>query len=335
MQPHSISPAKIRVSVGTASLLGLRGGKVKSLAKPTTAYLMTYIRGRCSASCLFCPQSKYSRSNPGMLSRILWPAYPWNTVIDRVTDMFNSSFKRVCIQVQRRRDSESQALKIVSDLASKGVDKISVAVNPLSTEFLEILKDAGVERVGISLDAANKEVFERVKPGFGWREMWCKIKAAADIFGPWRVTCHLIAGLGESERDLVETMARLRDIKVIPSLFALTPVKRTKLETMERPSLSSYRRVQVARFLLMKGYSLEEFMFTESGVISRITVASEDLDIIKKGYPFQTSGCPDCNRPFYNETPSGPIYNYAWKPSRLEALKSYRLVEGCLKCDSS
>ena len=23
-----------------------------------------------------------------------------------------------------------------------------------------------------------------------------------------------------------------------------------------------------------------------------------------------TSGCPGCNRPFYNERPRGPIYNY-------------------------
>jgi biotin synthase len=28
------------------------------------------------------------------------------------------------------------------------------------------------------------------------------------------------------------------------------------------------------------------------------------------GEPFQTSGCPDCNRPFYNEQPGGPLYNY-------------------------
>ncbi len=334
MQLPSISPAKIRVSIGTAILLGLKGGKVKLLSKPTTAYLMTYIKGKCSASCLFCPQSKNSTSNPDMLSRILWPAYPWNTVIDRVTALFNRLFKRVCIQVQRRGDSESQALKIVSDLALKGVNRISVAVNPFSIKLLRILKNAGVERVGISLDAAERGVFEKVKPGFGWREMWCKIKAAVDIFGPWRVTCHLIAGLGESERDLVETMARLRDMKVVLSLFAFTPVKGTKLEKMKRPSLRSYRKVQVARFLLMRGYRLEEFTFSESGEISRIVVASEDLDIIRKGYPFQTSGCPDCNRPFYNETPSGPIYNYAWKPSRAEALKSYRLVEGCLRCVS-
>jgi biotin synthase len=32
--------------------------------------------------------------------------------------------------------------------------------------------------------------------------------------------------------------------------------------------------------------------------------------IIRTGEPFLTSGCPNCNRPYYNEKPSGPIYNY-------------------------
>ena len=31
---------------------------------------------------------------------------------------------------------------------------------------------------------------------------------------------------------------------------------------------------------------------------------------VKSGIAFQTSGCPGCNRPYYNESPSGPIYNY-------------------------
>jgi biotin synthase len=35
------------------------------------------------------------------------------------------------------------------------------------------------------------------------------------------------------------------------------------------------------------------------------------------GDAFRTSGCPDCNRPFYNERPGGPMYNYA-RPLTLE-----------------
>ena len=42
------------------------------------------------------------------------------------------------------------------------------------------------------------------------------------------------------------------------------------------------------------------------------------------GDPFQTSGCPDCNRPFYNEQPSGPFYNY---PRPLTATETARAIE--------
>jgi biotin synthase len=37
------------------------------------------------------------------------------------------------------------------------------------------------------------------------------------------------------------------------------------------------------------------------------------LEIIRNGEPFQTSGCPGCNRPYYNERPGGHLYNYPRK----------------------
>jgi len=32
--------------------------------------------------------------------------------------------------------------------------------------------------------------------------------------------------------------------------------------------------------------------------------------LLSSGEAFRTSGCKGCNRPFYNERPSGPMYNY-------------------------
>jgi biotin synthase-related radical SAM superfamily protein len=40
------------------------------------------------------------------------------------------------------------------------------------------------------------------------------------------------------------------------------------------------------------------------------------------GVAFQTSGCPDCNRPFYNERPGGPLYNYPRPLTPAEASKA-------------
>jgi len=41
-------------------------------------------------------------------------------------------------------------------------------------------------------------------------------------------------------------------------------------------------------------------------------------EALELGSPFQTSGCPGCNRPYYNEKPSGPIYNYPRSLTREE-----------------
>jgi biotin synthase len=51
--------------------------------------------------------------------------------------------------------------------------------------------------------------------------------------------------------------------------------------------------------------------FDANGKITNFGIDKTQLtQMVETGKPFLTSGCPDCNRPFYNEKPSGPIYNY-------------------------
>jgi len=49
------------------------------------------------------------------------------------------------------------------------------------------------------------------------------------------------------------------------------------------------------------------------------------LEVIDSGEPFLTSGCPGCNRPYYNERPGGPLYNYPRQllPEEIEEAKKY------------
>jgi biotin synthase len=59
--------------------------------------------------------------------------------------------------------------------------------------------------------------------------------------------------------------------------------------------------------------------FDADHCISDFGVERETLTkIIQTGAPFLTSGCPNCNRPYYNEKPSGPIYNYPRNISQKE-----------------
>ena len=106
----------------------------------------------------------------------------------------------------------------------------------------------------------------------------------------------------------------------LPALFTFTPVRGTTLEAKLAPPLEVYRRVQVARYLIVSRKTrFEDMRFDAEGKIVYFGVSKKVLEqIITSGLPFRTSGCPDCNRPFYNEKPSGPIYNYPRMPREEE-----------------
>ncbi len=170
-----------------------------------------------------------------------------------------------------------------------------------------------------------RALFDRVKGegaggSYSWDSQFRMLDEALAVFGKGNVSTHVIVGLGETEREAVEIIQRCVDMGVLPALFAFTPVRGTALEKNPPPPLESYRRVQLARFLIVKGLARADGMgFDDEGKIASFGLAKETLEeAVWSGEPFLTSGCPDCNRPFYNEKPGGPIYNYPRKPTKKE-----------------
>jgi biotin synthase len=111
---------------------------------------------------------------------------------------------------------------------------------------------------------------------------------------------------------MAKTIQQCVDLGILPALFAFTPIAGTALENTSQPSIETYRRVQVARHLMANGIvRFEDMQFDEEGRIVNLGIDNHTLlSIAQKSDVFLTSGCPDCNRPYYNEKPSGPIYNY-------------------------
>jgi biotin synthase len=125
------------------------------------------------------------------------------------------------------------------------------------------------------------------------------------------VAAHLIAGLGESEQEMLRTVQRLHDHGIIVALFAFTPVRGTLLSCRLPPFLESYRRVQAGRWLIVHDRArVLDFAFSQDGQLLSLGRCAW-RDMLASGDAFRTSGCPDCNRPFYNERPGGVTYNYA------------------------
>ncbi|MBS7605328.1 MAG: radical SAM protein [Candidatus Bathyarchaeia archaeon] len=311
----------VRVSLGTAVVLGLTKSIID--AEPTTAYLLTYFDGHCTANCAFCPQAKSSSSRTDMLSRVVWPAFRVKDVVTSIKWAYEGGkIGRVCIQALNYPGVQDDILSLVREIRGECHVPISVSCQPLDLKGIRMLAEAGVDRVSIALDAVREDIFYAVKgEGAGgpyrWSQHFDALRAALKIFGKGRVTTHLIAGLGESEEEFIQMIQKCHDMGIFPAVFAFTPIPGTRMSNHPRPPIDSYRRIQVAHYLITRGLRRYENMRFIHGRLIDFGITPDDLKrIILSGEPFLTSGCPDCNRPYYNEEPRGPIYNFPRKPAQ-------------------
>jgi len=326
-------PERIRVSTGSAIVLGLLRGKLD--AKPTTIYLLTCRKEKCSANCGFCPQARMSKGRADMLSRVIWPTFQTRQVVAGLERTArDGSIKRVCVQTLNYPEVFEEILLFVREIKSRVTVPISVSCQPLNPERMKALADVGVNRISIALDAATEEIFDRVKGQnmggpYRWEKQRKALQEAVRVFGEGSVSTHLIVGLGETEKDICQTIQWCVDSGVYPGLFAFTPIPGTALEDNPQPSLSSYRRVQVAHYLLTHRKSrFENMAFDRNSCLRDFGIPKERLlEVVDTGEPFLTSGCPGCNRPYYNERPGGPLYNYPRQllPEEIEEAK--RILE--------
>ena len=325
-------PERIRVSTGSAIVLGLLRGRLD--AKPTTVYLLTYRNGKCSANCGFCPQARTSKGRADMLSRVTWPPFPTGRVLSRIGRIAKTgAIKRVCIQALNYPTVFDDILNFTRKIKSRVEVPISVSCQPLNREKMMRLAEVGVDRISIALDAATEEIFDKIKGKLAggpyiWEKQREALREAVKAFGEGFVGTHLIVGLGETEKEMVQTIQWSFDLGVYPGLFAFTPIVGTLLENRSQPSLSHYRRIQIAHYLITHEKTrCENMMFGGDGCLVDFGISKEELwQVVKTGNPFVTSGCPGCNRPYYNERPGGPLYNYPRQPLPEEIVEIERQI---------
>ena len=317
---HKNPPQKIRVSIGSAVVLGLSDGRLD--AKPTTVYMLTYRRGKCIANCAFCPQSRTSDSRADMLSRVTWPVYETIGVISEITKAFErKEILRACIQALNYPGVQKDLAALARTIRASCGIPISVSCQPLTREDMKTLAEAGVNRVSIALDAVTRELFDGVKGKqaggtYSWNRHMEALKDAVSVFGWNNVSTHLIAGLGEDEESFIKLVQQCVDMGVYPALFAFTPIPGTVMANHHAPSIGIYRRLQIAQYLVTNGLSHYGNMRFKDGHLIDFRLPKDEVGkVMGTGEPFRTSGCPGCNRPYYNERPGGPIYNFPQKPT--------------------
>ena len=108
------------------------------------------------------------------------------------------------------------------------------------------LRAAGVDSLGMHLEAATDAVRRRIMPGKATVSIDRYLEAfaaAVPIFGRGQVSTYILAGLGDTEADILALAARLIGLGVYPFVVPFVPISGTPLQAHPAPSADFMRRV--------------------------------------------------------------------------------------------
>jgi radical SAM protein (TIGR04043 family) len=147
------------------------------------------------------------------------------------------------------------------------------------------MRDAGIDSLGMHLEAWDEAVRRRIMPGKAevTRARYLEaFTAAVEIFGKGQVSTYLLAGLGDTLQSLHEAARVLIKLGVYPFIVPFVPVSGTPLATHRPPSA--------------------EFMRSVLGPVGQwLSEAGMTSDTVKAG----CAKCAACSTLTTFETPSG------------------------------
>jgi biotin synthase len=335
------SPEWVRISYASALALRLASGRFsRAMQFGGVNLLLSYDRG-CLSDCGYCG---LARNRPGGWAEksfigVQWPLVETGELIRRLV-RYEERLTRLCISMVTHGRAYADTLQITHQVNSSVRTPLSVLAAPptLNAARLQALKEAGVETLGIGLDAVTEALFGALRTDVAngalhWAQYWSTIEQAREIFGPWKVNCHTLVGLGETDRDLIETFAALLDRQVHAYLFCFNPEPDSRMGEQPRAPLRRWRRIQLAKLLLEeRGLDRSAFRFDDGGALAAIQAPRSLVDgVLADGHAFMTNGCsassgePGCTRPMGSWRASETPRDFPWRPTR-EDLREIRAV---------
>jgi radical SAM protein (TIGR04043 family) len=134
---------------------------------------------------------------------------------------------------------------------------------PADFVWFERLREAGVDSLGMHLEAVSDDVRRRIMPGKAEVPVsfyFAAFERAVAVFGRGQVSTYLLAGLGDDEPTLLAASERLIRLGVYPFVVPFVPIADTPLEHHPAPDPAFMRRVLdgVAGLLARAGMSASD-----------------------------------------------------------------------------
>ncbi|HHT9120124.1 MAG TPA: radical SAM protein [Candidatus Hypogeohydataceae bacterium YC41] len=349
------SPTYVKTSLASAIALRFTSGRFFRNARPYCINLLLSYQEDCKASCAYCGLARTRLTGEDSFIRVEWPTFETMETIRRIV-RYKESIRRVCISTVFHPRAVEDTFLISNEIvgATRRVAPTESSAIPLSVLItpvifgkteMERLKAIGVDTVGIGLDAASRRVFRRiraegVKGPLSWEVYLTTLKDASEVFGPGKVSCHIIVGIGETDKELSEIFFQVKALKAMIHLFSFYPEPHSLMARRRRPSLRRFRRMQLLCYLVEKDALIPESL--EFDHKERLTALHAEeyalLQAINSGRPFLTGGCPDrqgniaCNRPFGSYRPGEPFRDFPFQPTEqdIRRLKKELLLKEIL-----
>jgi biotin synthase len=347
LTPNMRSPEYVQMSTAAAITLGVTAGRMyRCSCTRCLNLLLTYPEG-CRANCAYCGLARHREAERDYADRnfirVDWPAVPMEVIVDKVAgDGESSPFHRMCISMITHPRSDEDTVSVLrkwTERIDPDAIPVSILSNPttMGREDVQRLKDLGADIFTVALDAATPEIFDRtrgkgVQSPHKWDKYWEVLLEARDIFGPEKFGVHLIAGMGESEHEMLDVVQRVVDLGGHNHMFCFFPEEGSLMDHLPATPRDQWRRIQLGRYLIdYCDVRVEQMKFDEQGRVADFGLPAPELDdIIDSGLPFRTSGCPGkvqedisaCDRP-YGDSPPSDIASYPFAPERKD-LKTVR-----------
>jgi len=184
----------------------------------------------CIFDCLFCTSRKLSKDVVKDLD------------LDRIVEMI--------IEADRKGGMKAVAFtSAVVDSIAKTIDRmvyvvrkvrealpdIPVGVEPYveSNDDIDRLKEAGATEIKINIESFDSRIIHIACPKLELPKQLEFLRYAVQVFGRGKVTSNIIIGLGETDRNVLEGVATLASMGVVPTIRAL------KMNPTNRPVLES------------------------------------------------------------------------------------------------
>jgi len=327
------SPTHIKTSLASAIALRFVSGRFFRDARPYCINLLLSYPEDCKASCAYCGLARTRPQGEDSFIRVEWPVLETRETIQRIA-RYRDNIRRVCISTVFHPNAVDDTLSIAKQIvgATRRATPTDVPLSVLITPGIfgrgemERLKALGVDTLGIGLDAASKRVFHRTRAGgvdgpLSWEVYLTALNEASEIFGPGKVSCHIIVGIGETDKELSNIFFHIKSLKAMIHLFSFYPEPHSLMARNRRPSLKRFRRIQLLSYLVEKDMITPKALeFDAKGNLKQIRSLSV-TEAINSGRPFLTGGCPSrngdiaCNRPFGSYRPGEPFRDFPFLPT--------------------